>query len=319
MEMRISLCRLPFWNGRGWTCWLLLLFCALTLRTAGGQQSRRGLVEASAKQNPLWIYEAESEDFTGGQLNGRKKVAYDRGKYRIIEERLPLANYGGKYRLVAGQPPTVVIYIFTNTRPPILWRLDPEQRVASLEGNCAQYNFAQLAKRIGPAAMQQRYHVPARLLTKKLLAGLSYGPFYTGMGLYNVINPATERSFTVVYRKVGVETVAGQKCIIYAARNAPDKIRYWVEPKSHLALKVESFTSVSPGAAPTRFLSVTRKIKFLRQLPSERFQLPQGTTAYVPETLKDILLSPGVRRRTSPYYELALFGFDPRTLDQTRR
>ena len=177
----------------------------------------------------------------------------------------------------------------------------------------ALYNFAWLAQRDGETAVRQRYHVPERVLKGELLQGnrspLKFS-FHALDGLYIVMDPTDDRFFARDYRKTGEAMVAGYKCTVYEYGKPPLINRYWVEPNSHLALKVDKVGGTGTNHAPIHFVSVTTKIQFLKSLPVQIFQLPPGTTAYLPEDMKDTPLPPGVLRKPMTGKE-ALLGFDP--------
>ncbi len=307
--MRLGFCS----AGMGALLCALMSSSLLPTVSSAKQFARGGL--ASIKQNPLWVYEAETETTSSLGEHQQTKIVFDNGRYRI--ERTDTSTHGS-FQLY---PPTTSIVILNSIHPPLVWSYDQKAHSASISEYSAIYYFASLAKRDGIAAMRQRYRAPERVLTAQMLSGrqgMLTVPFYGTPDLFIFIDPQTDRFFSRSYRRVGAESVAGQKCTIFesggrGSSNPGSVDRYWVEPKSHLVLKLERIDFSNPRAAQYKSTMVTKKITFLKSLPASAMQLPPGTTAYLPESMKDISLPPGVVRARMQGPNV-LLGFDPQTM-----
>ncbi len=287
----------------------LTLFLPILVSSAASGQGGFRTPLIDLKQNPCWVYEAERVSKLNGQVLGRSRTAYFRGRYKTVEEQFA---YSGSAGLAS---PKVETRISANTWPPASWIYDEKLRSANIDQSTAFYNFVLLVRKLGKETVRTKYHVPARLLDDKLIYGrhsLLHHSFNTISGLYLVYD-FDYAHFSKEFRKIGKEKVAGQMCLVFEEiRNDAAPGRYWIEPRSHFVLRTEHVTPDSTRQKLDRSVGTTTKFAFRKSLPAELFELPPGTTAYLPESMKDYPLPHGVIRKPMTGKE-ALLGFDPET------
>ncbi len=274
---------------------LLIAGFLLNAQVSHAQMSR----SRNPPQDPNWIFEADIDSVQENRIEPSHHLLYDRGKMREdYFSPQPRHELTGFSRLYDGKSNVVWDY-FAN-----------ERRAMPTLGSCFSALSA-AARRYGEAEARQRYKVPAGYESGHLTE--DHQSRNLDFGLFRVASETSKQT-----RLVGVEPVAGFACQLYERRNEPTQAgqptatwRYWVEPKSRLALRFEILSEFPPSSRmpPRRNGYIARRVRFLKSLPDHRFQLPAGTTAILPATLKDMALPSGVKRGSAPG-DVGLIGVD---------
>ena len=159
-------------------------------------------------------------------------------------------------------------------------------------------------QRQGAAVVRVRYHLSPNIpLTKSLLKSPgSELPTRSTMGNLDV-------------KKTGTEQVAGHACEVFEGRiiiptqtpvqlggstrqpEIPEiTVRIWVEPMTQLVLRYDLVTRTPQSQMPPHRQTLeVKKLRLLKSIPPERFQLPPGTIVTVMDIFKDAPLPKGVR------------------------
>lgn len=240
----------------------------------------------TAESDPKLVYDAFIERFQG--LNVQKGRLLCSGERFRCEIEMTRPDGRGK---------SIATYVYDNSQPPVVWGYD-EKRSAWPSSPSCDKAIADAMVRYGEAETQRRFGVPARYLKiARLYAGHKLRP-----DLHLLTRKELDR---LAWKKVGREKVAGVLCEAlqgkWVAPGTGGSVRVtieqkaWVEPRTGLVLRWES-RYANPPAPPFRQGYVVKRLRFLKSVPPDRFQLPPGSTANVPEIFQDVRLPPGVRR-----------------------
>ena len=288
--------------------------CLLTASIVGGGFAAPGgradvRSDDRIHYNSELTFEATLQSGSSNNLDNseRTHIFYDRGKFALQSYS---KNAAGNFVLLATR-----LYDGSNTAPAIAWEYHPDTHEARPDMRSCDGAVSAAVRQMGEAAARRRYAIPAAYGR----AGLRHmdGP----QGIRDVLNQwrtlpsvsltrGTGSMSGYTCRLVGNGRMVGCSCRIYETqyrmRPSPggpppyisESIKSWVEPKSRLVLREESRSFAPPASPmpPQYSVKEVTSIRFPAALSLSVFQLPPGTTALVPETMRNAVVPPGVRR-----------------------
>ncbi|HXG23553.1 MAG TPA: hypothetical protein VNJ09_03280 [Chthonomonadales bacterium] len=225
-------------------------------------------------------------------------LLYDRGRFR-------LENLGSARK----RPELQSILFYDGSKPPVVWGWNPTSGAAVASNTFRLLQVA--AKRYGAVEAKHRYRLPAAMpIPIPPNEDLNAPPMPGNLCLTRADLPKR------TWRKVGSEKVAGHSCAVYEAKetlrkpfvsirdygatvegNPTRSYRVWVEPRYQLVLRLEERIEYPNSPVPPMSQTMrVHRLHLLKSVPQSRFQLPAGSTAHIPEILKDVRLPAGVKR-----------------------
>jgi hypothetical protein len=287
---------------------LLAYLRAVSLCLAVAHFASAGTWDALAAAKPPPRAEALRYEATVEQINGasrqRTRVIYDSGRFRV--EYFPGVTY----------PVPEYVELFDGSDPILYWVYQTRERTAVPSLWSCLMAMGREAHRLGEARARSLYEIPAEVRLN------TYAP---GERATMRAGPRPFSEYRSDLRPQGQERVAGYLCRIYSRRiisaqpddardgrdapaSAPARtVSAWVEPKSQLVLRFEERFE-APAVPPRRIGYRATQVRFPRAIPDPTFQLPAGTTVYLPRTLSAIPLPQGVKRETmkGPWAQVGL-------------
>ena len=242
---------------------------------------------------PFDSYEAELE-VKDGTTVAHYKVLWENGKFS--EER--------SYQPLNSSKTYVNKSLFNGNESKVVWENFQNERSAKPTFPSMREALNCAIRKYGIEQVKKMYHLPPN----EKLAISNFGKPYPFYALVAV------KELPKGFRLASHEPILGVKCDVYEFQNSfqgettTDKARtptmvttnqtqkYWIDPISKIIYKSETKTAPPTNSPrpPTRKSVTLLKLTRNKRFPKGTFELTQGMTAIVPETMKDTPIPSGV-------------------------